>query len=230
MTELEAKNLRAKYAARKIFTQIPGWITFGYGLKNLKGSKLTVLTYICSKADNDTHITRQNTCTHEKIHLGTGVSLGTISGIVTDLVMQGIICRDKEGRNNIYTVQFTPPDSWPLHWPTNAARVSASSGRCEVLKRNCSQHQSKCAADIPNPLQQSLPTADSDYSDSGLYKDTEDGGGTRLIITKLPLIRLFSRLIILIGRAESCSIYRWCFMQKIVAIFKVAIIMEALCR
>lgn len=133
MNELEAHILRNKFSAKKIFSRIPGWISYGHGLKALQGSELKVLLYICSKADNTTHIA---ITTREIISLGTGVSLGSISGIIKSLTMQGCIRVEKEGRNNTYYVQFDPPDCWPLGGAANILRIRAASGRREIFNKN----------------------------------------------------------------------------------------------
>ena len=148
MTEQEAQNLKDKYISRKIFVRIPSWIIYGRGLDTLKGAELKVLVYVCSRMNNQTDST---SVTREEISRATGVSLGSISGIIHSLLMQCFIRVEKDGRNNTYYVQFVPPYSWPLHSPTNAARIHAAAGRREVLHRNCSQYQSNSAPDSTIP-------------------------------------------------------------------------------
>lgn len=175
MTDQEAQLLRNKLT--EIHAKFPAWVSYGHNLKSFAGSELKILLYICSRAHNITHRALPNTCTREKIHLGTGVSLGTISGIITGLVTRGIIYREREGRNNTYCVQFEPPEPWPLPGPTNETRAAASPRRREPLSRNLPQYQHNHLADVHNPPPTSLPARDPNYSDSGLYKEQEKDSG-----------------------------------------------------
>jgi hypothetical protein len=124
---------RDRYISNTIFTRLPGWVTYGPGISGYSGSELKVLIHICSKADNRTN---KSIVTREEISRNTKVSLGSISGILSVLVMYGVIRIEKDGRRNIYHVQFVPPESWPHGIPTNAARARAAEGRRAVLSRN----------------------------------------------------------------------------------------------
>ena len=154
MNEQEAKKLRERTTGK--FTQVPAWISHGSWLKHLRPSELKVYLYLCSQADNRTRITFPATSTRQTISLRTGVSLGTVSGIIHNLEICGYVRILKEGRSNAYIIQFSPPDSWPSHGPTNAARSKAATGRRDVLKANCSSpvasQEMVDAPFVPGPL------------------------------------------------------------------------------
>ena len=159
MNETEAKDLRERIARQ--FNQIPAWISYGTGLKHLRPSELKVYVYLCACAHNQTKITLPSSCTREKISHHTGVSLGTISAILHSLEISGYIRILKEGRSNSYVIQFAPPDHWPLHGPTNAARTNAAAGRRQVLRENCSSpHSHHAQGNTTTPEPDSSPILD----------------------------------------------------------------------
>lgn len=172
MTELEAQKLREKIIAKRIHTRIPGWITYSRGLSAFNGADLRVLTYICSKIDNDTDIA-YHSVTREEISRGTGVSLGSISGIIKDLIMRQYISTERSGRKNIFLVHFNPPESWPLHYSINKPRMRAAAKRREVLNKNLAASQPPTIQETPTSLKQSDSTVNSDYSASGLYGEEQ---------------------------------------------------------
>jgi hypothetical protein len=146
------------------------------GLKYFQGTELKVLLFLCREANNTTHIPPPASSTLTKISTETGVSLGTISGIIKSLTMQGAICLDKDGRNNIYHIQFTPPEWWPQHGPVNAARIRAAGDRREILKSNYSIYRAKGRADNSIPRVEPFKAPGSGGDDSGLGEPSGEEG------------------------------------------------------
>jgi len=140
ITIMDLERLKERYADNKIFVRLPKWITENSGLSGIKGAELKILLCICGKIDNKTD---SAIITREHMSQETGVTLGTISGILHGLVMMGFIRIEKEGRNNTYFVQFHPPQSWPESRIVNKKRLAATSGRRSVFKNTLSHYYYK---------------------------------------------------------------------------------------
>ena len=134
MNENNADALREKYTNGKYFIRVPAWINYGAGIDSMKGAELKIFVCLCSRMSK----TNSATISREDISSATGITLSSISGIIHSLVISGYIAIEKEGRNNIYYINFTPPGSWPLHRPINSARIKAAKHRRAVLYNNTS--------------------------------------------------------------------------------------------
>jgi len=133
MNEDEAQRIRDLYIEKKLFSKFPKWISYGQGLSALSGSEIKILVCLFHAMNIHTGI---GSITRKQIHESTGVAVGAISGIIHGFVVLGFIRVEKDGRNNIYHVQFDPLESWPLSQGVNYKRVQAASRRREIFRIN----------------------------------------------------------------------------------------------